>query len=170
MNIIVSVDENWGIGCQGKLLARVPGDMRWFRQHTMGKVVVMGDVTLRSLPQGKPLPDRVNVVLSDNEKLAMPGVQVFHSLPRLLTGLLQYRSEDIFVIGGAQVYKLLLPYCRYAYVTRFRSAFTADCWFPDLDQEASWQLEDVSPDYEHQGLKYRFTIYRNTSLPPLASD
>ena len=164
MNTIVSVDNNWGIGCQGSLLARIPGDMRWFRQHTVGKVVVMGRNTLLSLPGGKPLADRANVVLSGNGQLQGTGLEVYPSLPRLLTGLLKYRSEDIYVIGGAQVYRLLLPYCHYAYVTCFRKAFAADCWFPDLNQDAKWQLEDISPVFDHEGQKYHFTIYRNITL------
>lgn len=166
MNIIVSVDAAWGIGKAGQLLLSIPEDMRWFRGHTLGKVVVMGDVTLASLPGGKPLPGRTNIVLSDNEGLTPEGATVFHSLPELLAGLQAYAKEDIFVIGGAGVYRLLLPYCQQAYITRIERSFPADRWFPDLDALEEWRLAESSEPQLYQDIQYRFCRYENLSPLP----
>lgn len=169
MNIIVSVDEKWGIGKDGQLLARVPADMRWFRQHTLGKVVVMGDVTLATLPGGQPLPERQNIILSNDKQLIVPGAEVYHSLPQLLAGLIRYPSQDVFVIGGATVYQLLLPYCRLAYVTHFQASFDADRWFPNLTHHPDWQLKQRQPEQQHQDLRFYFATYENKALADKAA-
>ena len=82
MNLIAAADENWGIGKNGGLLAHISGDMKYFRETTKGKVVVMGRKTLESFPGGKPLKNRVNIVLTQNQDFAPEGVTVCHSIHR----------------------------------------------------------------------------------------
>lgn len=100
MNLIAAVDKNWAIGKGGRLLVSIPEDQKLFQQETMGKIVVMGRKTLESLPGGKPLYGRKNVVLSQNPAFQKKGAEVFHEIDSVLSYLKQFPSEDIFVIGG----------------------------------------------------------------------
>jgi dihydrofolate reductase len=90
MKAIVAVDQNWGIGCKGKLLVSIPADMKFFRSTTLGKVVVMGRKTLESFPNGAPLKDRVNIVLTKNTNFEKQGVVVVHSVEELHEELKKY--------------------------------------------------------------------------------
>lgn len=114
MDAIVAVDARWGIGRDGGLLFRISADLRRFKVLTMGHTVVMGRRTLQSLPGGRGLPGRRNLVLSRQGDLAPEGAEVFHEVQPMLDAA----GEDAFVIGGAQVYRLLLPACRRLYVTQ----------------------------------------------------
>ena len=99
MNCIVAVDENWAIGKDNKLLVSIPMDMKFFREMTMNKVVVMGRKTLESLPGGQPLHGRTNVVLTKNENYTKKGCEVFHSVEETLEFLKQFSSENVYIIG-----------------------------------------------------------------------
>ena len=166
MNLIASVDENWGIGADGQLLARVPADMRQFRQHTLHHVVVLGRLTLATFPHAAPLPERTNIILSRNPAFACPDAYVAHSQEELFALLHGYADEEIYVIGGASVYRQLLPYCRRAYLTRFHAVYAADRFLPNLDAEAAWQLTACSERMRHAGLDFTFLTYENSR--PLA--
>ncbi|MGI6166980.1 MAG: dihydrofolate reductase [Eubacteriales bacterium] len=166
MNLIVAVDKNWGIGYRGELLARVRADMKHFASLTTGRVVVLGSKTLSTFPGGKPLKNRTNIILSRREDFNPEGVIVVHSEAELFDELKKYRSEDVFIIGGASVYSLLLPYCNRAYVTRFDKAFEADAYFPDITATGEWELIDCSPTQtsnpdtdSEAGLTFRFCEY-----------
>ncbi len=165
MNLIASVDADWGIGYQGQLLCHIPEDMRWFKEHTTGKVVVMGRATLESLPGGRPLPQRVNIVLTADNNFFAPGCTVVRSPEQLLEELERYASDDIYVIGGASVYALLMPYCHYAYITKVEQRFPADRHLANLDQQPGWSLVSVSEEHQHEGLSYRFCRYQNDLSP-----
>jgi dihydrofolate reductase len=173
MQAIVAAGEGWGIGAGGALLARIPEDMALFREKTAGKAVVMGRGTLRSLPGARPLPGRANYVLSRDPAFAPPPAPTTVTVCRSLAGLARalaragHAPEDVFVIGGQDVYALLLPYCGLAYVTRFSapSAPAPDRFFPDLDALPGWALEAEGPRREHGGVAYSFRTYRN--LAPL---
>lgn len=161
MNLIVAADETWGIGKEGGLLAHLPGDMKYFRETTMGKTVVMGRKTLESFPGGRPLKNRVNIVLSKDMDYGPEGVTVFHSVEETLEALKGEKEEDVFIIGGGAVYREFLPYCTRAYVTHIYHTFEADTDFPDLDRMREWELESVTPRMEQpDGLAYEFRIYR----------
>lgn len=166
MNLIVSVDQNWGIGCGGQLLQHIPADFRWFRQHTLGKTVVLGQLTLATFPGGQPLAGRDNIILSDDPAFSVAGAVVARDLDALFAALSGYADEDIYVIGGASVYRLLLPWCGHAYVTKLRAAYAADRFFPNLDQESGWQLVEQGEEQEHQGLRFCFCHYRNAAPRP----
>ena len=131
MNVIVAVDNNWAIGCKGGLLVRIPNDHKAFRQETAGKVVVLGRKTLETFPQGMPLADRTNIILSGNPAYRVKGAVVVHSLEELLDELKKYRDEEIYIIGGESVYRMMLPYCDTAHVTKIDHAYEADAHFPD---------------------------------------
>ena len=129
MNLIVAVDQNWGIGKNGTMPWHIRADMRYFKEKTLGTTVLMGRKTLLSFPGAKPLPNRENVVLSSRADFAPEGVTVVNSLQELL----EYKTrDDVFVIGGGSVYKALLPYCKYAYVTKIDAAYDCDTYFPKM--------------------------------------
>jgi len=159
MNTIVSVDKNWGIGCKGDLLFHVPEDMRYFKSMTIGKVVIMGENTFYSLPNQKPLKDRVNIVLSDKVGLKIDDVMVCNSLDELLKYIEKYNTEDIFIVGGQAIYELMLPYCKIAYVTQFYAEKPADKHFPNLSVSKEWKLADRSAPVENNGFKFTFDKY-----------
>ena len=117
MNLIVAADKNWGIGKDNKLLVSIPSDMKFFRQETMGKVVVMGRKTLESFPNGLPLKNRTNVVLTSDKNYQVKDAVIVHSIDEVLEELKKYDDDEIYVIGGGKVYEELLPYCDVALVT-----------------------------------------------------
>lgn len=159
MNLIVAVDEAWGIGKDGSLLTHLPGDMKYFRETTKGKVVVMGRKTLESFPDGKPLKNRVNIVLTQNREYRPEGVTICHGRDEVLEVLKQYPEEEIFIIGGGMIYREFLPYCNKAYITCIHNTFQADTDFENLDQDRDWELESTSEMQEYNGLTYEFRIY-----------
>ena len=123
MNLIVAVDKNWGIGFENKLLVSIPDDMKFFRETTTGKVVVMGRKTLESFPGGRPLKNRTNIVLTKNKNYKADGAIVVHTIEQLKEELKKYPSEDIYVIGGASIYAALLDDCDVAHVTKIDYAY-----------------------------------------------
>lgn len=163
MNLIVNVDKNWAIGLGSKLLVRIPQDMKYFRSMTTGHVVVMGRKTLESFPESKPLPNRVNIVLTRDQSYQAPGAVVVHSMEELKEELKKYSGEEIFVIGGGQIYRELLPLCDKAYVTKVDRAFDADVYFPDLDQDPQWKMTKVSEEQTYFDLEYVFAVYERTA-------
>ena len=118
MQLIAAVDNNWAIGFQNSLLVRIPRDQQMFREMTEGKVIVVGRKTFETFPQKQPLKNRVNIILSRDQKYKVKGTEVVHSIDELLEALKNYDSRDVFVAGGAGVYEQLLPYCDTAHITK----------------------------------------------------
>lgn len=164
MDCIVAVGADWGIGKEGDLLFSIPEDMKYFRTMTQGKVVVMGRKTLESLPGGKPLKNRTNIVLSQNPDYAVEGAQVCQSISEVLDAVCAYNKDEVMVIGGAGIYRALLPYCTRAYVTHVDATVPADTYFPDLTKEPGWALTKEGEQQEHEGLHYRFCVYENSTV------
>lgn len=160
MKAIVAVDRNWGIGRNGGLLTHLPEDMKFFRETTRGKVVVMGRKTLLSFPGGKPLKGRVNLVLTANRDFNQEGVLVCRGLEEVLDKLGRYETEDCFVIGGQSVYEQLLAYCDTAYVTYMREDFQPDTFFANLDDRPEWELTEISENKVFETLHFEFRTYR----------
>ena len=160
MNIIVAADSNWAIGNRDKLLISIPNDHKHFREETTGKVVVLGRKTLQTFPQGLPLKNRVNIILSRNPGYTVKDATVVHSLEELLEELKKYNTEDVYVIGGESVYRLLLPYCDTAHVTKIDHAYQADTYFPDLDQDTEWEITADSDELTYFDIPYRFIQYQ----------
>lgn len=159
MNIIAAVDNNWAIGNKNQLLVRIPSDQKYFREETTGKVVVLGRKTLETFPQGLPLQNRTNIILSSHPGFQVKGGIVVHSLEELLRELKKYRDEDIYVVGGESVYRQLLPYCSVAHVTRIDHAYEADAYFPDLDEDENWEITADSEEQTYFDIVYRFLKY-----------
>ncbi|MDO4473594.1 MAG: dihydrofolate reductase [Eubacteriales bacterium] len=159
MNLIVAVDKNWAIGCGNRLLVSIPQDMKFFRETTTGKIVVMGRKTLESFPGGKPLKNRVNIVLSTNKDYSVKDAIVVHTVEEVVEELKKYNAEDVYCIGGESIYRQLLPYCDTAYVTKIDHAYQADSYFPNLDENEEWELTKISEEQTYFDLEYYFTIY-----------
>ena len=156
MNVIVAVDQNWAIGKDGDQLVYLKEDLKRFKALTTGHPVILGRKTLATFPCGRPLKNRRNLILSRTMGEAPQGAEVFSTAEALLAAA----PEDSFVIGGASVYRQLLPWCDTAYVTKIDRAFPADCYFPDLDQDPAWERTKESAPLEQDGIIYRYLTYR----------
>ena len=129
---IVHVDREWGIGKGNDMMFSLPKDMKFFRETTMGHTVVMGGNTLRSFPNGKPLKNRTNIVLSRGQ--VRDDCVIVRSYEELKSEMKARENEEIYVIGGGEVYKELLPYCHEVLVTKVDAVGGAEVFFPNLDQ------------------------------------
>ena len=156
MNMIVAVDENWGIGKDGEQLIYISADLKRFKALTMGHPLILGRKTLATFPGGKPLKGRRNLILSRNPDFAPEGAEVYRDMDSLLVNA----SEDAFVIGGASVYRELLDRCDTVYVTKLHAAWPADCWFPNLDEDPAWTVAQEEEVLEEQGIKFHYVTYR----------
>lgn len=165
MKAIVAVDKKWGIGRDNDLLFSIPEDMKFFRETTKGKVVVMGSNTLRSFPNGSPLKNRTNIVLST--KIKRDDCIVVDSVDKLLEEIKKYPEDEVYLIGGAMLYKTLLPYCTDALVTKVDADGKATVFFDDLDSQKCWTLSSSSDIIESNGYKITFTTYKNSSVKEL---
>lgn len=171
MNIIVAVDKNWAIGYQNKLLNSIPEDMKFFRETTTGKVVVMGRKTLESFPNGRPLKNRVNVVITGQQDCQVPDAVVVHSVEEAMEYLKDFNSDDIYVIGGESIYRQMLPYCDVAHVTVMDYAYQADTWFPNLDAMEEFVVAADSEEKTYFDLEYCFKMYvRKSRLEEMKMD
>ena len=159
MNIIVAVDNNWAIGNKNELLVRIPNDHKHFREETTGKVVVLGRKTLETFPQGLPLKNRTNIILSKNPDYQVKDAIIVHSVEELLEELKKYDDEDIYIIGGESIYRQMLPYCNVAHVTKIDKEYEADTYFPNLDQDEAWQITADSDEQTYFDIPYTFLKY-----------
>ena len=148
MELIVAVYEDWGIGCNGTQPVALSADRKFFREMTKGAMVIVGRKTLADFPGGKPLPNRVNVVLTRSPD-PMEGVVTCHSPQE--AAQLAATADKAMVIGGGSVYKQLLPYCTRAYVTRVGTCPKSDTFFPNLEESPDWQLTQVLQEGEENG-------------------
>lgn len=158
MNCIASVDNNWGIGLNNQLLYHIPEDLHFFKEKTIGKTVIMGRNTLMSLPNQMPLNGRRNIVLS--KSITRDDLVVCRDLTSLFEVLKDCSDEDIFVIGGQQIYRLLLPYCHKAYITKVNDEKTADSFLENLDLNKEWELTSAKEKQVYNGIEYYFCEYQ----------
>jgi len=161
MKAIVVVDLNWGIGYKGKLLEKIPEDMKYFKQLTLNKVVVMGRETFESLPNKEPLKDRINIVLSRKKFINNKNIIICNSIKELLKEIEKYSTDDIFVIGGEQIYSQLISYCNEVYVTKIQNKYIADKFMVNLDSDKQWELVYKSEVRKFNEINYSFTKYKN---------
>ncbi|MBO7209103.1 MAG: dihydrofolate reductase [Clostridia bacterium] len=154
MNLIVATDKNWGIGKNNDLLFHIPKDMKFFRETTTGKTVIMGRKTLESFPNKKPLPNRRNIVLTRNKDYVLEGAEVIYDISELNV------EADAFVIGGSEIYKLLLPLCHTAYITKVDADGGADKFFPNLDKDEEWELIEQSEPVTDNGYTITFCKFQ----------
>ena len=162
MNIIVAVNSDWGIGYKGAQSVIVPEDRQYFNEVTDGGIVIVGRKTFESM--GKPLPNRKNIVLTNNRDFKVRGVTVAHSFDRALEKIPANSGHKVFVIGGAEVYHLFLPWCAYVYVTKFNIAPVSDRFFPNLDSSPDWELIHPGDINQSGDIQYSFDLYRSSLL------
>ena len=164
MKAIVAVDQNWAIGNKGDQLVYIPEDLKMFRRETSGKIVIYGRKTLETFPNGKPLKNRVNIILSRSKDYQVEGAIVAHDTEELFrileTECADYAEEDRIVIGGASVYRMMLPYCREAIVTRIEKAFgETDVFFPNLDADENWVCAERGETQTYEDFTFHWDRY-----------
>ena len=160
MKAIVAVDEDWGIGVNGQMLHHVPADLKYFKQKTLGKTVIMGKNTFFSLPNG-PLPGRKNIVLSTDKNLHIEGAWVYSSIDELMENLSKEELADAFIIGGQSIYEQFLPLYEIAFVTKIVArSLEIDAYFPNLDILDEWKLISESDIMVSNDIRYKFCEYR----------
>ncbi len=157
MNLIVAIDKNNGIGKNGDLLCHLSADLKHFKEVTTGKTVIMGYNTLISLPKSAPLKNRRNIVLYEKD-ITIEGAEVVHSLDELFELIRGIEPDELFVIGGAMVYTLLMPYCQKLYITHIEKAFDADRFLPEI-KESEWRAIDESELMQEGDLSFRYVTY-----------
>ncbi len=157
MKLIAALSADWGIGLDDQLLFHIPEDLHHFKALTVGGTLVMGRKTMDTMPGGAPLPQRKTVVLSRNPDYQQEGVTTVHSREELLS--LQI-PEPVFVAGGGEIYRLLLPWCDEAYLTLVDAHPPANVFFPPLDPDSGWRLLEQSEKKDWQNLSYRFCRYQ----------
>ena len=162
---IVHADKNWGIGKNNDMMFSLPLDMKFFRQTTMGHTVVMGGNTLRSFPNQKPLKNRVNIVLTRGQ--VCDECVCVHSYDDLKNELKRRENDEIFIIGGGEVYRELLPYCHTALVTKVEADGGAEVFFPNLDKNKNFVCVEAGEPLQDNGYTIRFTRYENKAVQPL---
>ena len=160
--MIVAADEKCGIGIKGDLLTPLPEDMEFFREKTKNSVVIMGRKTLLSFPNGKPLKNRVNIVITTDKNFKEDGCIVVHNVEEAVKlAEDKYGDKEVFVIGGGSVYKQMLKYCDTAYITKIYKTFhEADTFIDNLDELEEWVVEDESDLKEYEGTQFRFVTYK----------
>lgn len=159
MNMIVAVDNHWAIGCKNQLLVSIPNDHKQFRLMTTGKVVVLGRKTLETFPQAQPLPNRTNIILSRNENFRAGDAIIVHDMEELQKELSAYDTDDIFIIGGESIYRMMLPYCDTVHVTKIDHCYAADAYFPNLDELPEWEITADSEEQTYFDIPYVFLKY-----------
>ncbi len=167
MNLVVACSLDCAIGNKGNLLCHVPEDMKRFKELTTGNVVIMGQKTLESLPGGKPLPNRDNVVLTFDKNYYVEGADVVHDKKELFDLLnTKYKNREHWIIGGASIYNQFYKYCSKAYVTWFDLVDReADARIVDFETLADWNLIDDEPWLlSKKGIMYQFCIYENENV------
>lgn len=159
MNAIVSVTSDWGIGKDGRLLVRNSQDMRHFKNTTMGGTVICGRTTFQSFPGGA-LQGRRNIVLSTDPSFSAKGAEVIRSVPQVLEATRNDDPNSVWVIGGQSIYKQLLNMCTHVIVTKNKVIVEADAYFPNLDDDPVWHIEDVwGEGVTKEGVPFEFVRY-----------
>lgn len=172
MNAIAAINKKRTLGKNGALMYNIREDMRYFASVTAGKTVIMGKKTLDGFPGGKALKNRNNILLSrsiSESEAESRGVTVVRSLNELLATLIkqQINEDDIFVIGGGEVYKMLLPYCHKLYLTEIDDDAVGDAFFPEFDRK-NYILTEGELHTTENGLNYRFNVYESNSVSAFA--
>ena len=157
MIAVVAVDLQNGIGKNGGLLCHLPGDLKHFKELTMGKTVILGRKTLATFPGGKPLAGRRNIILTLDPDFTCEGAVVCHSVNEVLEVCTDTLQDEICVIGGGTVYAQFLPYTHKLELTRIEQRFDADTFFPPFGR--GWVLTDESAPIEENGIVYRYCTY-----------
>lgn len=159
MNMIVAVDRQWGIGKENGLLASLPGDMKYFKDKTLGKAVLMGRKTLESLPGQKGLPKRENFVMTSNENFEAERCEIIHD-EQEVSDLIKKYGDDLFLIGGATMYNKYYKLCDKLYITKIDAILRADTFITNIDKDPNFKIISESEPIEENDLIYRFVVYK----------
>lgn len=162
MKTIVAVDKEWGIGKNNDLLFHLSQDLKYFKEKTLDKVIVMGGNTLLSFPGSKPLPRRTNIVLTD--VFTRDDCIICKTLDELSSELKKYNDDDIFIVGGAMFYRTMIDYCSEAYITKVDEIGEAQVFFPNLDEKENWSEVESGEAIIDNGHTIRFTKYVNNNV------
>ena len=162
MIAIAAVDQNWGIGYKGDLLISLPEDQKGvFRKYTAGHTVVYGRKTLMTFPGERLLPNRTNIILTRNPDFVKEGAVILHSTEELMQYMRKNRKEEIYLIGGAEMYNSFIEICDHAIITAIKAEFTADAYFPNLDESPEWELEEEEPEImSEKGVAFTVRHYK----------
>ncbi len=152
--------ETRALGKDGKLLWRLPGDLKRFKELTRGHPVIMGRKTWESLPEKfRPLPERTNIILTRDMSYEAPGATVVHSIDdAFAAGHGAEGGEEVFVIGGAEIYAAALPYSDTLYLTLVESDLEGDVFFPQYEE--SFDLVASEDPVEEGGVQYQFSTFK----------
>jgi dihydrofolate reductase len=158
ISIIVAVSEDYGIGRNNELLYNIPEDLRRFKQLTMGQCLIMGKRTWESLPR-RPLPGRVNIVLTDIPGEMIDGCVTSYSIEDALSECPD--GKEIFIIGGGSVYRQFMPFADRLYITHVHEKAPADTWFPEIKGD-TWEVieKEEHPAVPGGSPAYAYVIYR----------
>lgn len=159
MELIVAVYDDWGIGKNGTQPVALSADRRFFRDTTRGAMVIVGRRTIEDFPDQKPLPGRINVVMT-RSGVEIPGFTVCGSAEEAAE--LARTAQRAIVIGGGSIYRQMLPFCDTAYVTKVHCKPESDTFFPNLDVEPGWDLCEVLQSGDENGIRYEMCLYRRT--------
>lgn len=160
MNMIVAVDEKWGIGRDNGLLASISEDMKYFKAHTIDKVVVMGRKTLESLPGKRGLPKRINYVLTTQKGYEAERCIVVNSEEELFNVLERYDGDDVMLIGGASMYNKYYELCDKLYITKLYADLNADAFIVNIDEDERFEVISESELHEENGIEFKFFVYQ----------
>ncbi|HHU77401.1 MAG: dihydrofolate reductase [Caldicoprobacterales bacterium] len=168
MNFIVAVDQEWNIGKDGDLLQPISEDLKQFKARTLNRIVVLGRKTLHTFPGGKPLRGRTNIILTRQKDFSADGAIICNSFAELFEQLRSYKDNDIFIVGGGEIYKELIPYCKIGYVTKIHKTFKADTSIPNLDKTGTWKaVRKDGPYHFRDDIYYSYLEYRNSEPLPM---
>jgi len=157
--LIASADRNWGLGKDNKLLIRIPEDLKRFAEFTRGNVIVVGRKTLETFRDKKPLPDRINVVLTRDKDYTCDGAVIVHSIEEMFNAIEGF-DKKVYVCGGETIYRQLLPYCNLALITQIDEEFEADAHLVNLDVKSDWK-RTVTGEWQESraGVRFRYVEY-----------
>lgn len=149
-SLIAAIDKNRGIGKNNKIPWHVPEDFAWFKQKTSGQPIIMGRKTFESL--GKPLPNRLNIIVTRDQNFKIEGAEITHSVEQAIHLAKEEKNEEVFIIGGAQIYEQALPFADRIYLTKIDGEFACDTFFPEYSE---FKKETVLKEGESGGIKYK---------------
>lgn len=155
ISLLWAMDKNRAIGLNNQLPWHLPEDLKYFKRVTMGKPIAMGRKTYESI--GRPLPGRENIVITRSQGVTIEGCTVIHDVKDLL----KREDEELFVIGGAEIFKEIMPYADRLYITEIREVFEADTFFPEINMD-NWELIESTPGIkdEKNPYTYEFFVYQ----------
>lgn len=155
ISLLVAYDLNQVIGIDNKMPWHIPEELKYFKKVTMGKSMVMGRKTFESI--GRPLPGRLNIIVTRNEDYKAEGAEVFHDLQKAIERGEAY-SDEVVIIGGAEIFKLTMDIADRLYITIIRKEYEGDTFFPEID--SSWKLVSQSADqFTEDGIPYSYLVY-----------